>query len=482
MKKILKQGIRIFWCHYSYIVGLYALAIAYPYGKFIGNNPTFLSLHQLSPFKVVVLGMIVFLGIAIVLCLVKYILFLVNKKLAKYYDYFLLICCVLLISLYNEISRRIAVMAPGNYAISLLWLLSMIILSLALLAFSSRKYRDIFRISSVVLPLLICNFYFFSNTASNILYASEPTKKNDSQKDIKNPVPIVFLLMDQFSLRAILNKDNNIDSAKFPNYAELARNSTWFSNARTVSSDTIFAVPTILTGCAEQLLAKPTPNLKTYPNNMFTWLNKYSWKLNIEEFYTNLAPECGKKNIKAQNNLLNDLFFLGICFYFPSITEGKIFSSAIDKWFDFQEYDADWKFSNWCDEIDVEPRSLNYYHFKIPHVPVKHMPDGERYNNLSIDSSTLYSLGKPSLRNLAYWQYRIQCAYTDTLLGKLVKILKDRGIYDKCLLVVAADHGTTYQVNRGFHDIDDYTLVDIGFIPLFVKLPHQKKGEEVKNK
>jgi hypothetical protein len=70
----------------------------------------------------------------------------------------------------------------------------------------------------------------------------------------------------------------------------------------------------------------------------------------------------------------------------------------------------------------------------------------------------------------------LQVAYVDRLLGRLVARLKETGLYDRCLLVIAADHGVTFRPGRHMRDANVESAPDIMWIPLFIKAPRQTQG------
>ena len=67
--------------------------------------------------------------------------------------------------------------------------------------------------------------------------------------------------------------------------------------------------------------------------------------------------------------------------------------------------------------------------------------------------------------------------YVDQLLGKFLGRLKETGLYDRCLLVITADHGISFRSNQPRRDLQDKNLDEILPIPLFVKLTGQRAGE-----
>ena len=76
--------------------------------------------------------------------------------------------------------------------------------------------------------------------------------------------------------------------------------------------------------------------------------------------------------------------------------------------------------------------------------------------------------------------YDAEVAYSDALLGDFLEFLKQRGIYDRALIVVLSDHGE----GLGDHDEDEHGIFlyrEAIQVPLLVKLPAQARaGETIK--
>jgi arylsulfatase A-like enzyme len=64
--------------------------------------------------------------------------------------------------------------------------------------------------------------------------------------------------------------------------------------------------------------------------------------------------------------------------------------------------------------------------------------------------------------------------YMDTWLGEFIADLKDRGLYDKTLLVFLSDHGEEFLDHKGV--MHDKIYVPVTRIPLLLKLPDQHEG------
>src|SRR5207247_547823 len=54
------------------------------------------------------------------------------------------------------------------------------------------------------------------------------------------------------------------------------------------------------------------------------------------------------------------------------------------------------------------------------------------------------------------------------------------GLYDRVLLLVTADHGVSFRAGQKRRPVSEKNLQDIAYVPLFVKLPHQRRGRVVR--
>jgi hypothetical protein len=122
--------------------------------------------------------------------------------------------------------------------------------------------------------------------------------------------------------------------------------------------------------------------------------------------------------------------------------------------------------------------TLYVLHSLLPHVPYLYLPSGRRYG---VQAPLLRGIKRnkwykrwPALQ--AYQRFLLQVEYTDRALGLIVKRLKEKGIYDRALVIVVADHGVSFRAGEPRRRPTPGNLQDIAFVPLFVKLPHQHAG------
>jgi Sulfatase len=132
-------------------------------------------------------------------------------------------------------------------------------------------------------------------------------------------------------------------------------------------------------------------------------------------------------------------------------------------------------------KIQNRPRpGLDFKHTLMPHVPWQYLPDGKQYRRTARDpiaglSSEAYN--DPTQIDSLWQRHLLQVGFADYSLGELIRHLKRTGLYDKSLIVVAADHGVAFDL----HQRDRRTLTranaeEVGPIPFFLKAPGQKSG------
>ncbi len=109
------------------------------------------------------------------------------------------------------------------------------------------------------------------------------------QLEVRNPTPVVLVVFDEFCGTSLMNEARVIDPIRYPHFAALARDGTWFRNATSVHPRTDNAVPAILTGNYPRPNRLPT--IKNHPQNLFTLLRATKrYELTVFEPFTRLAP------------------------------------------------------------------------------------------------------------------------------------------------------------------------------------------------
>ena len=113
--------------------------------------------------------------------------------------------------------------------------------------------------------------------------------------------PVVMVVFDQLPLTSLLSESGGIDP-RYPNFAALADDATWFRNATTVAELTGWAMPALTSGSSPQRSRLPTAH--DYPANLFTALGR-AYRHEVIEPITHLCPErlCGGESAPVTERL-----------------------------------------------------------------------------------------------------------------------------------------------------------------------------------
>src|SRR5215203_3093328 len=99
---------------------------------------------------------------------------------------------------------------------------------------------------------------------------------------------VVLLVLDEFPSDSLLGTHGGIDRARYPSFARLAADATWFRNAYSVYDSTTKAVPLILDG------RKPEPgseaDTRHHPRSVFTALARAGYRTVSREEATAICP------------------------------------------------------------------------------------------------------------------------------------------------------------------------------------------------
>ncbi|HYJ00544.1 MAG TPA: sulfatase-like hydrolase/transferase [Thermoleophilaceae bacterium] len=353
-------------------------------------------------------------------------------------------------------------------------------------------------------PVLFLLFFLTLSPVSKLLLASETSP--DTGTPASNPVPVVMIVFDELPVTTLMDEHGGLDANRFPAFGRLAADATWYRNATTVAEQTTQAVPAILSG---QIPAKGTlPVSADHPRNLFTMLAD-SHELEVIEPYTDLCPArlCEESRDPAASRLRELLSDLGVVSLhmllpddlksgLPAIdqtwtgfghTGGK--SAAVDAFSahalsNLGEEDelADFgRFMTGVRQPQGDRPRLHFLHISLPHAPWTSLPTGQQYvvkrGNLPGLDGAAWS-GDPTLVNQGLERHMLQTGLADRLLGETLQRLRAAGLYDRAMIVVVADHGTSFIPGQPRRDATRANLADIAGVPLLVKRPGQVAGHK----
>ena len=365
--------------------------------------------------------------------------------------------------------------------------------------FESRRVRAVVTLAAP--GVLLFPIMFLMNYVSSQAVIG-PSASRSAQWQ---PVPVVVLVFDEFCGATLMTPEREIDAERFPNFAALAKQSTWFRSATSVNPNTEYAVPAILSGRLPVMIYPPWP--KDLPQNLFNVLHSVGgYEIAAFEPVTNLSPLSLSREIREPPTFWNQSMFLADILSrvylfqiapadyrsqlppIPPIWFGWRDSDQVDRAAHRGVFRYGWsnhrveQFQHFLRCFDESSDStLLFGHFLLPHVPWCYLPSGNHYLpdnaswNLCIgpdgESSSEFAAAQNQQR------YLLQVMFVDRLIGQLLSRLTETGLLDRCLLVVTADHGTSFRAGQNRRWLGEDNMDEILSVPLFIKLPHQSVGQ-----
>ena len=259
-----------------------------------------------------------------------------------------------------------------------------------------------------------------------------------------NTPNVLFILLDEASMWSLLRTDGTINANRFPGFAALAQNSTWYRDTMTTAQWTYFAVPALLSGREASFDKGPT--FEEWPRNIFTAF-KGTLKMDVQEPVTGLCPRTLCRRPMQKNRLMA-----------PSDHVLRM-------------YDAIGRAAN-----DPVP-GLHFVHAVVPHHPWALTTEMRFSQNIEDDPrpGTIVDRKRDS-----YQSHLRQYTAVDAVVGDMIRTMKASPNWDDTMIVVTADHGLTFAPGSNIRDKVDptkkYALDDVFRVPLFIKYPHQSTG------
>ena len=352
-----------------------------------------------------------------------------------------------------------------------------------------RQFLSALAPAALVVPVL---FLLNPDIRRNFL----PSESAAAVESVARTPPIVLVVFDELPLNSLLDGAGRIDAGRYPNFAALAQEATWFRNATTVWHNTSYAVPAILSGRYPQGQAVPT--LRYYPVNLFTTLARH-YEIFASMRYQQLCPARACQDDSAMTgdtirSLLSDLQLVWFHVVLPQPLTDNL-----------PPVDADWAefggtretrhgpsgatgrggaFAHFVAAIDQRPAKLYFIHSMVPHMPFEYVPSGRRYRAIDPQArnyrgASLFEGRSEEYVDALYQRHLAQVGFVDRLVGDLIARLRDQHVYDEALLIVTSDHGASYRDNRSRRQPKRDNVSDVVGVPLFVKLPGQQRAEVV---
>lgn len=499
----------------AHLTALWALAFLQPMLSLLGGSPEFFVARANSTGQIILYALVLAFGPPLIALVIELIANRISPRLRW----------VIHLVLMGLVGAALALSLAKRYLdwpAALLIGFSILIAIAGVYAYDRWRFPKTFMDILTPAPLVILAVFFFLSPTSRLITPNQNPEAE--QIEVGNPARVVMVIFDEFPLAALMEDEKSIDASRYPNLAALAGQSTWYRNTSASGAYTPVAVPSILTGRHAEI--DDLPIASEHPRSIFTLLGG-SYGLEVNELITKVCPDslCPAREEDlgydtSTDALFSDLFVVSQHLLLPnsmrrnlpdiskafggfgddyqqtelSIEEetekpqrtarggardlGRVFAGG-----DLEQTEV--AVARFNRNLGTERRErLDMIHLLKPHYPWKHIPDGQRYTNVSDEWSGLLPddrkwLAPQRVVDIALQRGLLEVGFTDTLFGLIKASLEKRGLWDDSLVVVTADHGAAFSSRVDRRKATGQNLGWVASVPLFIKSPGQDEAEVV---
>jgi Sulfatase len=486
-----------------HLLVLSAFAVAQPLFDLLGDTPEFFVVRGSTTWDIVAFGLGLLLIPPALLLGFETLGGLVHPRVQE----------VLHLTFCGALAGIVALEALKRSANLSTWLsLAIALAAGALLAVAYAYHQGVRTFLTVLAPAPLAFLALFLVNSPLDKLSFESDAHAGARPALHATVPVVLVVFDELPSSSLMDEHRKIDAVRYPSFAALAGDGTWFRNATTVHEHTTEAVPAIMSGQDPQ--QNRLPLLADHPDNVFTFLGG-SYAMNVLEPVTQLCPSelCPRARDSFAGRMTSLTQDLAVVYGHVVLPDGlsNRLAPVTETWQGFgKEHEAEdpaaarvpvrndadidqavgrqlWQDQRFQMEqyvASIEPTTeptLFFAHAMLPHSPWRFLPSGRQYGDaLGIDGIADDEWGDDEWLVEQGWQrHLLQTGLVDRLLGELVAKLKRTGLYDRSLVIVTADHGVSFRPGDRRRGITATNIGDIGPVPLFVKRPGEHKGQIV---
>lgn len=460
------------------ILALWNLAVAQPLLDTFSRGAEFFVFNYVTPSELVLIVLLLCIILPLIIALP--VLALKKRTPAIFKTLFVILIAILILLLALPGLLKHYTFAP--MVITIITFLFSILIAIGYFRLPGLRLFFVFLTPAIlVIPIV----FLSHSQIRKILFWKEPVLPH---VNTRTTTPVIFVVFDEFPLTSLLTDQGIIDEKMYPNFAHLAQTTDWYRNATTVSSQTGTAIPAIVTGSMPKLGSLPIA--RDYPRNLFTLLAE-THELNAMGPTAALSP---KQHIESQStatrwrSLLSDIWIVYLNIILPPEWTTTL-PAATGAWGNFagggsssvaESTNPKQEFESFLNSIRPTQKPVLYFlHINLPHSPWHYLPDGKSFSSWGLDGMFVRHENwptEPAAATCAYQRHILQVGFVDTLIGNLISKLIDTKLYDKSLIVITADHGSSFRPGDMRRGITPTNYVDIIHVPLFIKKPFQKEG------
>jgi hypothetical protein len=483
------------WAYLGLAV-LWTFAVAQPLFDLLKDNPEFFAARGSSGFDIVSFSVLLVVLPPLLLLGVELLVGLAGRGAREGAHRVLIALLVALIAA-QAIKKTVDLADPV-----------MIVLSIAIgsgvatLYAAAEPVRSFLRVLSPA-PLVFLALFLFTDPISKLAFPDEAQARTIGGV---TQAPIVVVLFDELPTTTLTDDRGRIDAARFPGFGELAASGTWYRNAYTVYDSTERAQPAIMDGNLPERDKLPTSS--DHPNSIFSLFAK-THRLNVSEEATSICSRdlCEDQRLDESygsrlGSMSEDLGLVWLHVVSPPDIEADL-ASVSENWGNFGGGDEDEaatptddvkqntignlqggrqvRFEEWIEAIQPGRRpQLAFKHTLLPHVPWQYLPDARRYRrtaNDAVPGLSTQSYEDQGQLDVLRQRHFLQTGFADYELRRLWRHLKEEGLWEDALIVVAADHGVAFplgSVQR--RRLNRETADEIAPVPLLMKAPGQTRA------
>lgn len=332
--------------------------------------------------------------------------------------------------------------------------------------------------------------------------------------------PVVVIVFDELPMPTLMTPDGRINEQRFPSFARLARETTWFRNASSHHPLTNFGVPNIVTGVRAEKGQHPTYH--HHPKNLLTLFGN-EYPLYRYERITEMCPPsmCEPKPAQPLSQALEDSSIVyrhrvlpkefrddlpsidtswgrfgdtvgagddGAVVTTTTIRRGKDESTAPedDRYAIYRSKQMQRVYQGRQaaslvasgTRVTAEP-AVHLVHVEFPHQrwtisPWFH-PNESIPERVKDPSDPAYEFSA----RVQYVMHTMQVGAADRALGDVLDHMRDVGAWDDATVVVTADHGISMLPPDFGRVPTDRNHEELFRVPLFIKAPGQRAAEIV---
>jgi Sulfatase len=329
--------------------------------------------------------------------------------------------------------------------------------------YSSRNmhfYISVFGITGLILTV---QFLY------GALKARPEAVSENGTRNVTETMPVILILFDELSAKELSN-GTKPDPALYPNFNKLSGESLWFRNATANYWTTNESLQSLFTG-SFQIQNQGQTLFDYLPARDTTLITSEMW---VENWFRSRVQEKinryrGKAYFLKQDPILTARYlFSTVLDYDFFSTKPEIIPLFNTRSFHFtypREFEL---FKNLLK--DKNSWDFLIWHLSVPHSPFVFDQKGEWRDSEQYSYFSLTELYNRQEMRLIRQNYREQIGFADTILGKVIEILKAENLYDRSVLIVTSDHGL-----RVWGDL--YSDIDLGArIPFCIRAPGLKAG------